>query len=137
MDRRSVIVPPEMTNGSSNGSASSNSSARAMRIRGGHEIQEMEAPTAPLELPRRLTLQHDGDQTVARMEDQGVQRTLRARAIGCGILLERQLKECMELHRRTATQRVVDDHPARIDVPGPCKRRSVGWAVRRSVQHPQ
>src|SRR5438552_3492392 len=117
-DRRSVIVPPEMTNGSSSGSVSSNSSARAIRMEWEQEIQEMQLTTAPLELSPRFPLQHDGDQAVARMEDQGVQSTLRARAIGCGILLERQLEECMELHRRTATQRVVDDHPARIDVPG-------------------
>src|SRR5712671_8239722 len=31
-DRRSAIVPPEMTNGSTSGSVSSNSSARAIRV---------------------------------------------------------------------------------------------------------
>src|SRR6266487_1326544 len=69
-DRRSAIVPPEMTNGSTSGSASSNSSARAIRI--GKKVEKMQLAAASLQCARGLTIQHHGDETVARLKDQRV-----------------------------------------------------------------
>src|SRR5437879_12485311 len=122
-ERRSVIVPPEMTKGSMSGSVSSNSSARVIRIRERQEIQEAQLPTAPLELSPRSTFQHTGHQAIARVEKQDVQRALRPRATGRRILLERQLKKRVQLNRRAAANRILDDHSAAVDVSCSAKLR--------------
>src|SRR5437879_8103093 len=90
-ERRSVTAPPEMMNGSTSGSASSNSSTRATRIT--RQIPEVQLPAATLERPLGLELQHPRDQAVPRIEYQRVQRALRARPVGRGVLGERQLEE--------------------------------------------
>ena len=94
-ERRSVIAPPEMTNGSTRGSVRSNSSARAMRI--GEKVEEMQLATAARQSTGCLTLEHHGYETIAWIEDQCVQRALGARAVGRGIGVERELKEGMDL----------------------------------------
>src|SRR5205814_4260755 len=81
-ERRAVIAPPEITNGSSSGSVSSNSSARAIRI--GEEIEEAQLAVPPLQLTPLFEVQQAGDQSVARVEDQFVQSPLGARAVGRG-----------------------------------------------------
>src|SRR5436190_17775456 len=100
MDRRSVMVPPEMTNGSSSGSVSSNSSARAIRI--GNEVEEMQLTATACQEARCLALQHDREQAVARIQEEKVQCPLRARAVGGRILFEWELKEGVELDGRAA-----------------------------------
>src|SRR5437899_2175462 len=96
-ERRSVIAPPEMTNGATRGSVSSNSSARAMRIGEREQIEEMQLAAAARKHTGCLTLEHHGYETIAWIEDQCVQRALRARAVGRGICVQRELKEGMEL----------------------------------------
>src|SRR5438874_8522760 len=69
------------------------------------EIEEMQLAAASLECTCRFALQHHGDQAVARIENQHMERALGARAIGRGIFLERELEECVQLDGRTAAQR--------------------------------
>src|SRR2546425_1300065 len=133
-ERRSVIVPPEMTKGSTSGRVSSKSSARAIRI--GQEVEEMQLATTARELAGGLTLEHHGNEPVTRVEDQRVQGTLRTRAISRGILLVWELEERVQLDGRAATECVVDDHPAGVDVAGAAER-SDGVTVGRSVQNAQ
>src|SRR5687768_16538086 len=105
-ERRSVIAPPEMMNGWTSGSTSSCSSARAMRI--GEKVEEASG----------AALLHRGDEPVAGMEDEHVQRALRPGAVRGGVLLERQLEERVQLYGGAAAQCVFDDHPAGVDVAG-------------------
>src|SRR6184192_1709295 len=107
MELRAPTRPPEMMNGSTKGSVSSYSSARAMRIRG--EIQEMQLAAPPLELAQRLELEHPRDQAVPRVKHERVQGPLGARAVRGGILGERELKERMELDALAAATGVVDE----------------------------
>src|SRR3954468_3464853 len=120
-----------MMNGSSSGSASSNSSARAIRI--GQKIEEMQLATAACERARGFAFEHGGEQSIARIENQSMERTLRARAVGRGIFLEWQLKESVQLDGGAAANSVFHDGTARRDVPGAGKRRADGlmgsWAV--------
>src|SRR5437879_8613912 len=83
-ERRSVIAPPEMMNGSTSGRASSNSSTRATRIT--RQIPEVQLPAATHERPLGLELQDPRDQAVPRIEYQRVQRAQRARPVGRGVL---------------------------------------------------
>src|SRR5574341_1513891 len=87
-DRRSVIAPPEMTNGSTSGRVSSNSSIRAARTR--HHVEEVQFTVARLERPGRRHLQHAGEHPLPRMEKQGVQGPRRAGAVRGRVFLERQ-----------------------------------------------
>src|SRR5712691_172076 len=100
-ERRSVIAPPEMTNGSTRRSVSSNSSARAIRIGEGEgegeQIEEMQLAAAARKHTGCLTLEHHGYETIAWIEDQCVERALGARAVGRGICVEWELQEGMEL----------------------------------------
>src|SRR6266496_5561279 len=118
-DRRSAIVPPEMTNGSRSGSTSSNSSARAIRI--GQKVEEMQLAAASLEFAIRFTLQHHSDQPVARVEDQRVDGPLCPRTVSRRIFLERQLKKRVQLDRGAAARRVFDDQAPGVDVAGAAK----------------
>src|SRR5438445_12052326 len=97
-----------MMNGSRNGSVSSNSSASAMRI--GGQVEEAQLAAPPLEPARRFALEPRGDQSVVRMKHQGVQPPLRARALGRGILSQRQLNERMRLDALTAPPGVFKHH---------------------------
>src|SRR4029077_7181091 len=115
-ERRASIRPPEMMNGSRNGSSSSCSSTRAMRM--GLHIEEMQLAVAPLDLPARRELQHTRDQAVVRREYQRMQRPLSAGAVRRGILGQGQLKECVQLDALAAAAGVLEDHAARADVAG-------------------
>src|SRR3989475_6852604 len=115
-ERRSVTAPPEMMNASTRGRARSNSSMRAMRIT--RQIQEVQLPAATLQLPLGLELQDPRDQAVPRIEYQRVQRALRARPVGRGVLRERQLEERVELRAFAAAAGILKDHAAGADVPG-------------------
>src|SRR5207237_10077627 len=64
--------------------------ARSMRPRRS-EIEKTQLATVALERTSRFPLEHHGDETITRIEDQGVQRPLRARAVRRGALLEREL----------------------------------------------
>src|SRR3989442_4364059 len=109
-ERRSVIAPPEMTNGSSSGSVSSSSSARAMRI--GHEVEKVQFPVATLQGAPTLEVQEADDQAVGGVEDQLVERALGARTVGGRILVQGQLEERVKLDGRAAAARILEDHPA-------------------------
>ena len=78
----------------------------------------------------------DGDEAIARIEDQGVHRPLCARAVRRGVRFERELEEGVELHRRTAAQRILDDEATAGNVSGPTE---VPRAAARGegTQHPQ
>src|SRR6266545_841035 len=135
-ERRSVMMPPEMTNGSRSGSVSSNSSARAMRI--GQKIQEMQLAAATVQQAGGFALEHHGNQPVARIEDQCMQRALGPRALGRGVLVERELEEGVQLGGRTAAQRVVYDHAARVNVSCPGEFRDPPACARgQPSQNPQ
>src|SRR5258705_8435797 len=62
-----------------------------------HEIEEVQLAAAARESARGRTFEHYGDQPVARIENQCMERTLRARAVSRWIFLERELEERMEL----------------------------------------
>src|SRR5256885_13781873 len=104
-----------MMKGSSSGSTSSNSSARAIRI--GQEIEEMQLAAAACERARGFAFEHCGEQSIARLENQSMERTLRPRAVGRRIFLERQVKESVQLDGGAATNSVLDDGTDRSDVP--------------------
>src|SRR5438128_11213021 len=78
-ERRSVIAPPEMTNGASSGSVSSSRSARAMRI--GHEVEKVQLATPPLQGALVLELQEARNEAVGGVEEQVVEGALRARPV--------------------------------------------------------
>src|SRR5207247_9729447 len=105
-----------MMKGSRTGSVSPNSSANAMRI--GGEVEEARLAAPPLEPARRFELEQRGDQSVVRMKHQGVQRPLRARALGRGILRQRQLEERMQMDALAAAPGVFKNHTGRADVAG-------------------
>src|SRR6266850_5963576 len=130
---RDGIAPPEMTNGSRSGSDRSNSSARAIRI--GYEVEKMKLATTPRELAPSLALEHRGNETVARIEDERVQRSLCARPVGRGILLERQLKEGVQLDGGAAARCVFNNLAAGMDVAGATEGRADGRAGGRAVQN--
>src|SRR3989441_9352405 len=92
-----------------------------MRITG--DIQEVQLPVAALELSPSLELQHSRDQAVPRIEYQRVQRALRARPVGRGVLGERQLEERVQLRAFAAAAGILKDHAAGADVPcaGECR----------------
>src|SRR2546426_12666039 len=110
-ERRSVTAPPEMMNGSTSGRASSNSSTRATRIT--RQIREVQLPAATLERPLGLELQDPRDQAVPRVEYQRVERALRARPVGRGVLGERQLEERVQLRAFGAAAGILKCHAAR------------------------
>src|SRR5437667_247743 len=111
-----AIRPPEMMNGSMSGIVSSNSSARTMRM--AREVEEMQRPVASLELTRGFELEHCGDEAVAWMKHQRVQRPLGARAPGRGVLGQRQLEKRVQLHALAAAPGVVHDQATGADVSG-------------------
>src|SRR5216117_1702222 len=116
MELRAPTRPPEMMNGSTKGSVSSYSSARAMRIRS--EIEEMQLPAPPLEPAQRLELEQHRHQAVLRVKHERVQSPLRARAVCGGVLGEGELKERMELDALAAAPGVVHEHATGADVAG-------------------
>src|SRR5207244_13028275 len=87
MELRTPTRPPEMMTGSTKGSVSSYSSARAMRIRS--EIEEMQLPAPPLEPAQRLELEQHRHQPVLGVKHERVQGPLRARAVRGGAPGER------------------------------------------------
>src|SRR5882762_8061530 len=105
-----------MMNGSANGSSSAYSSIRAMRMR--RQVEETQLAALPLELPARLELAHPGDQTVARMEHEHVQRPLGTGAVGRGVLREGELEEGVQLYALATVTGIVEDHAAGRDVAG-------------------
>src|SRR5260370_28267265 len=131
-ERRVSRRPPEMMNGSTSGSASSNSSTRLMRTGGG--AQEMELAGASLERAVGLEVGHAGDEAVARVKHEGVERPLGARAVRRRILRQRQLEERVELDALTAAARVGEDHAPRADVAG-AAQAAPGW--RDAIQDPE
>src|SRR2546425_10678456 len=128
-ERRSVTAPPEMMTGSTGGGASSDSSPRATRLP--RQTQEVHPPAATLERPLGLELQDPRDQAVPRIEYQRVQRALRARPVGRGVLGERQLEERVQLRAFAAAAGILKDHAAGADVPG-AHKRAVGGGRGRS-----
>src|SRR5207237_8523248 len=61
------------------------------------EIEKTQLAAVALERTSRFPLEHHGDETITRIEDQRVQRPLRARAVRRGELLERELEERVQL----------------------------------------
>src|SRR2546422_1061390 len=127
-DGRSAPAPPEMRNGATSGRPSPKSSPRATRIT--RQTQEVRLPAATLERPLGLELQDPRDQAVPRIEYQRVQRALRARPVGRGVLGERQLEERVELRAFAAAAGILKDHAAGADVPGANKCRDPRTCVR-------
>src|SRR5256712_5856457 len=134
-ERRASIRPPEMMNGSTNGSVSSNSSARAMRT--GRDVEEMQRTVTSLELTCSFELEHCDDEAVARVKHQRVQRPLGARAAGRAVLEERKLEKRVELHALAAAPGVVHDQAAGADVSGAAQPREPRALPREPVKHPQ
>src|SRR6266571_1951754 len=122
-----------MMNGSANGSSSAYSSTRAMRM--GSQVEEPELAALPLELPARFELEHPRDQAVPRMKHERVERPLRARPVGGGVLGERKLEEGVQLHTLAAAAGILEDHAAGADVPRPREPRSPRGQL--SLQHSQ
>src|SRR5467141_1943423 len=89
------------------------------RVLSRNEIEEVQLPAAARESARSFAFEHYGDQAVARIENQCMERTLRARAVSRGIFLERELEERVQLDRRAAAERVFDNDAARVNVPCP------------------
>src|SRR2546426_12676538 len=83
-----------MMNGSANGSSSAYSSTRAMRM--DSQVEEPELAALPLELPARFELEHPRDQPGPRMKHQRVERPLKARPVGGGVLGEGKLERSEE-----------------------------------------
>src|SRR6266700_5969376 len=127
-ERRASIRPPEMMNGSTNGSVSSNSSARVIRTR--RHVEKMELAIAPREHAVRLELEHPRDQPVPRVEHERVQRARGARAVRRGVLRQGELEERVQLHALAAAPGVLEDHAARTDIPGADKRAVEGGGGR-------
>src|SRR5580765_5292855 len=90
-----------------------------------------------LQLSGVLELQQHSNQAIDRIEDQRMERALGSRAVGGGIFFLWQLKEGVELNRRTTAPRVLDDQAAGMDVAGAGERRPDGRTAGRSVQHPK
>src|SRR5258705_2414666 len=127
-ERRSVMAPPEITNGSTRGRVSSYKSARAMCI--GGQIEKVQFPFASLQHALRFQSEHSCDHTVRGMEHQLVERALGTRSGRGGVLLGRQLEEGVELDALAAATGVFEDHAARGDVAGPREvRKPWGDAV--------
>src|SRR5437763_10774412 len=61
------------------------------------EIEKTQLAAVALERTSRFPLEHPGDETIMRIEEQGVQRPLRARAVRRGEFLERELEERVQL----------------------------------------
>src|SRR2546421_9293825 len=101
-------------NGSTNGIVSSNSSTRVMRT--GREVEEVQRPVAPLESTRRFELEQRGDEAVARIEQQRVERPLGPRAARRGVFRQRELEESMQLHALAAAPRVLrsEEHTSEL-----------------------
>src|SRR5512135_3606413 len=95
-DRRSRIAPPEMMNGSTRGSASSNSSALVTSMR---QIEEVQLTSSPVHGALLLEAPQLGDESILRVEHQLVQCPLSARSGPRRELVQRQLKEGVHLHR--------------------------------------
>src|SRR5712692_8202146 len=115
-----------MTNGSTSGRASSNSSTRAMRMV--REVEEAQRSAAPFQGALRLEVEQSGDEAVARVKDEGVQRPRRARPVRGRVPGERQLEEGVQLDAVAAAPGVLQDHSAGADVAGACQadRRTGG-----------
>src|SRR5574341_1215461 len=93
-ERRTSIAPPEMMKGSISGSASSNSSALATRMR---QVEEPQLSTAAVDHPLGFKLQQAGDEAVPRVENQVMQCALGPGSFPGRELVEGQLEERMEL----------------------------------------
>src|SRR5256884_2785289 len=108
-----------------NGSSSSRSSARAMRMALPHVV-EVQLAIAPFELPARFELEHPRDQTVRRMKHERVERSLSTGAVSRGILGEGELEEGVQLHALTTAAGAVQGQAARGDVAGADERAVEG-----------
>src|SRR5205809_6616974 len=104
-----------MMNGSTNGIVNSNSSTRVMCT--GREVEEVQGAVATLQMTRRREREQRGDEAVARIEQQRVERPLGARPMRRGVFRQRELEESMQLHALAAAPRVLHDHAAGADVP--------------------
>src|SRR5512146_2988614 len=107
-DRRSRIAPPEMMNGSTRGSVSSNSSALETSIR---QIEEMQLAAPPVDRSLLLEAPQLGNETGLRVKHELVQRALGARSSPGRVLVERELKVGVQLHR-LASRLGIGEHVA-------------------------
>src|SRR5512143_3032061 len=98
-DRRSRIAPPEMMNGSTRGSVSSNSSALETSMR---QIEEVQLAAPPVDRALLLEAPQLGEETGLRVKHELVQRALGARSGPGRVLVQRELEEGVQLHRLTA-----------------------------------
>ena len=88
-------------------------------MRTGREVEEVQHAGAALESPRRFEREQRGDEAVAWIEQQRVQRPLGARAVRGGVFRQRELEERVELHALAAAPRVLHNHAARANVARP------------------
>src|SRR5436190_8868177 len=103
-----------------------------------YEIEEVQLATTARESARGFAFEHYSEQSVARIKNQCMERTLRARAVSRGIFFERELEEGVQLDGRTAAQCVVDDHAARVNVSCPGEFRDPRACARgQPTQNPQ
>src|SRR2546430_14344388 len=110
-----------MMNGSTNGIVNSNSSTRVMCT--GREVEEVQGTVAALEPTRRREREQRGDEAVARIEQQRVERPLGARPVRRGVFRQRELEEGVELHALAAAPGIFDDHAAREIGRASCRER--------------
>src|SRR5947207_14574271 len=108
--------------GQTKGRMNSNSSARVMLTC--REVEERQRTVTSLELTCGFELEHGGDEAVARMKHQRVQRPLGARAASRGVLGERKLEKRVELHALAAAPGVVHDQAAGDDGSGAAQTRA-------------
>src|SRR5574342_14812 len=127
-DRRSRIAPPEMMNGSTRGSVSSNSSALETSMR---QIEKVQLAASPVDRALLLEAPQLGDETGLRVKHELVQRALGARSGPGRVLVQRELKVGVQLHR-LAPRLGIGEHVA-SGADAPCaaqsgKRRLLGLA---------
>src|SRR4026209_1769360 len=103
----------------------------------GGQIEEPQLPVPALEAPICLEIEHAGDETIPRVEEQDMERTLRPGAFGGGVLRERELEEAVQLHALAAEPGIVDDEPPGGDVAGAGERGGGGAAGSRRLKHPE
>src|SRR6184192_1445633 len=126
-----------MMNGSANGSSSSYSSTRAMRI--GWQVEEPELAVVSLELAARLELEHARDQALLRMKYERVERPLGTGAVRGGVLGKGKLEEGVHLHALPAAAGILEDHAAGPNIPsaGECREPRTCVRGQLSLQHSQ
>src|SRR5512143_2182850 len=113
-DRRSRIAPPEMMNGSPRGSVSSNSSALETSMR---QIEKVQLPTPAVDHALLLEAPQLGEETGLRVKHELVKRALRARSGPGRVLVERELKVGVQLHRLAPRLGIGDHVTSGVDAP--------------------